>query len=119
MSSSVFSVNDNNADDGSTFSTLLPVNVISENGIHESMILDTNGLPSLPGLDEFCQNNDHVNAIYNMLDHNSNSDYVPPELCVEHQSTRENQNFLSSNHGMLKLLNFTSKNYSTRILYVC
>ncbi|XP_046464289.1 uncharacterized protein LOC124210044 [Daphnia pulex] len=99
MSSSVFSVNDNNGDSGSSFSNLLPVNVISEDGIHESVMLDANGLPSLPGLDEFCQNNDHVNAIYNMLGHSSNSEFIPPELCVEHNSNNENQEFRPSNHG--------------------
>lgn len=101
MSSSVFSVNDNNGDSGSSFSNLLPVNVVSEDGIHESVMLDANGLPSLPGLDEFCQNNDHVNAIYNMLGHSSTSEFIPPELCVEHHSNNENQEFPPSNHGTL------------------
>ncbi len=100
MSSSVFSVNDNNGDSGSTFSTLLPFNIISEDGTHESVMLDANGLlPSLPGLDEFFQDNDHVNAIYNVLGHSSNSEFVSPELRVENQSTSEIQDFRSSNHG--------------------
>ncbi len=103
MSSSVFSVNDNNGDSGSSFSSLLPVNVISEDGIHESVMLDANGLPSLPGLDEFCQNNDHVNAIYNMLGHSSNSEFIPPELCVERQFNSENQDSRPSNYGTFKL----------------
>ena len=109
MSSSVFSINDNNEDGGSALSTMLPVNVISEDGIHESVMLDANGLPSLPSLDDFCQNNDHVNAIYNMLGHSSNSEYVPPELCVEHQSTSDNQDFRCSNHGTFKSFNFFAR----------
>jgi hypothetical protein len=103
MSSSVFSVNGNTGDSGSSFSNLLPVNVINENGIHESVMLDANGLPSLPGLDEFCQNNDHVNAIYNTLGHSSNSELIPPELCVEHHSNNKNQEFRPANHGTFKL----------------
>ena len=99
MSSSVFSVNDNNGDSGSTFSTLLTVNEISDDGPTESVMIDASGLPILDGLDEFFQNYDQVNAIYNMLGHSSNSEFVPPELRVENQSTSEIQDFRSSNHG--------------------
>uniref|UniRef100_A0A0P6CYP8 Testis-specific chromodomain protein Y 2 n=1 Tax=Daphnia magna TaxID=35525 RepID=A0A0P6CYP8_9CRUS len=105
MSSSVFEVTDSNLDKESSSCTMFPDHVINLADTDASVLLDGNGLPSLPGLDEFCRNSTgQVNEIYNLLGHNGEVVFdmnqlsnTPHELNLEHQPVSENQNFRSSN----------------------
>ncbi|KAI9560155.1 hypothetical protein GHT06_014166 [Daphnia sinensis] len=105
MSSSVFEVTDSNVNKESSPCTMFPDHVISLADTDASVLLDGTGLPSLPGLDEFCRNSTgQVNEIYNLLGHNGEVVFdmnqlsnTPLELNSEHQPVSENQNLRSSN----------------------